>query len=159
MFCQCCQTKEYDYNDKKNSVFSTRCLTILRHIFENGEIRRLRPPRTPRSNQCKDGQQMQRGLFSYYSVDFFQKERDQSTAIKCFHCPLKLLQHLKVSRKTRRIGLTAIDEIVPFEVETDASEVAIAATLNQAGYPVAFFSGCYKDLKSDILHSRKRHRR
>jgi hypothetical protein len=36
--------------------------------------------------------------------------------------------------------LTTIDEDVPFVVETDASHHAIAATLNQAGRPVAFFS-------------------
>ena len=36
--------------------------------------------------------------------------------------------------------VTAIDEHVPFEVETDALEVAIAATLNQNGRLVAFFS-------------------
>ena len=34
----------------------------------------------------------------------------------------------------------AVDESEPFEVQTDASEVAIAATLNQNGGPVAFFS-------------------
>ena len=36
--------------------------------------------------------------------------------------------------------VTAIDETIPFEVETDASKVTLAATLNQNGKPVAFFS-------------------
>ena len=36
--------------------------------------------------------------------------------------------------------MSVVDEEVPFEVETDASDLAIAATLNQNGCPVAFFS-------------------
>ena len=36
--------------------------------------------------------------------------------------------------------MTAIDEKLPFQIETDASDYAIAATLNQNGRPVAFFS-------------------
>ena len=34
----------------------------------------------------------------------------------------------------------AVDETASFQVETDASEFALAATLSQKGRPVAFFS-------------------
>ena len=47
--------------------------------------------------------------------------------------------------------MCAIDEHVPFEVETDASEFAIAATLNQKGHPVAFFSSTLQ--RSEIRHA------
>ena len=51
---------------------------------------------------------------------------------------LHAFQNLKVEIENAVVN--TIDETIPFEVETDASDFAIAATLNQAGKPVAFFS-------------------
>ena len=52
--------------------------------------------------------------------------------------------------------MTAIDENIPFKVEMDASEVAIAAALNQADVLLPSFQGLYRDLNSNIPLSRKR---
>ena len=47
--------------------------------------------------------------------------------------------------------VVAIDDNIPFEVDTDASDVALVATLNQNGQPVAFFSRTLQD--SELKHA------
>ena len=45
----------------------------------------------------------------------------------------------------------AADETQPFQVETDALEFPLSATLNQNGQPVAFFSRTLN--KSELKHA------
>jgi len=47
------------------------------------------------------------------------------------------------------VSLGVINEDDPFVVETDASDIAVSATLNQSGRPVAFFS---RSLNKRELH-------
>ena len=145
-FLEAANRKNITYNEEK-SVFSTTCLSILGYKIESGEIRpdpeRLRPlhelpvPHDVKSmNRCL-------GLFSYYSKWIPALSDRVKPLSGCKSFPLsqeavEAFESLKIL--IEKAVVTAIDENVPFEVETDASEVAIAATLNQNGRPVAFFS-------------------
>ena len=145
-FLEAAKLKNICYNDEK-SVFSTRRLPLLGYVIEEGNIcpdpERLRPlrdlpiPHDSKSlNRCM-------GLFSYYSqwIPEYSDRIKPITSCKSFPLSQKAIQAFQNLKKMVEEALVgAIDESVPFEVETDASEVALAATLNQNGKPVAFFS-------------------
>ena len=59
---------------------------------------------------------------------------------KIFHCFPEALSAFDLNKGIEESAVTAIDEDIPFEVETDALEVALASILNQAGCPVTFLS-------------------
>ena len=146
LFLAAAKRRNMTYNDEK-SVFSTRCLAILSCVVEEGEIRpdpeRLRPlqeltvPNSIKSlNRCK-------GLFSYYSqwIPGFSDRMTPINSCKTFPLSAYAIAAFESLKKSiEESVVTAVDEELPFEVDTHASEVAIAATLNQAGRPVAFIS-------------------
>ncbi len=77
------------------------------------------------------------GFFSYYSpwIQQYSEEIRPLTTTFISREAQNTFENLK-----KESVVCAIDEGIPFAVETDASDYTIAATLNQNGRPVAFFS-------------------
>eukprot|EP00794_Sanderia_malayensis_P013431 gene13431-14811_t len=146
LFQEAARKANLKFNDRK-SVISTRRLPLLGYVIENGCIspdpERLRPllelplPHNSKSlNRCM-------GLFSYYSqwVPNFSDRIKPLTSCKSFPLSSEAQQAFEdLKNIIAKAAVSAIDEGIPFEVETDASDVAIAAALNQRGRPVALFS-------------------
>ena len=157
LFQEAAQRANLKFNDGK-SVFSTQRLPLLGYVIENGCIspdpERLRPlPELPLPQNSKSLNRCL-GLFSYYSqwVPNFSDRIKPITSCKSFPLSSEAEQAFEDLKSIiAKAAVSAIDESVPFEVETDASDVAIAATLNQKGRPVAFFSRTLQG--SELKHS------
>uniref|UniRef100_A0A5S6R0U3 Reverse transcriptase domain-containing protein n=1 Tax=Trichuris muris TaxID=70415 RepID=A0A5S6R0U3_TRIMR len=108
------------FNPDKSSFSNTK-LRFLGYEVENGEIRpdpsRLQPLQDLPMPWDKKSLQRTLGLFAYYSQWIFNYSHK-----KAFH---------QLKADVASSAVHAIDESLPFELETDASEVAIAAVLNQ----------------------------
>lgn len=144
-------------NDSK-CVFNTTKLHVLGSVVENGEIRpdpkrlaplmELQPP--------TDAKSLKRilGFFSYYSkwIKDFSMKISSLVKVKSFPLTQKEVDSfIKLKNEVASSVVCAIDEDKPFTVECDASNTAIAATLNQAGRPVAFFSRTLRG--SELKHA------
>ena len=146
--------KFYDVATKYNitlnhekSVISTSSITLLGYTIKDNTISpdydRLKPllemppPLNPKS------QKRVIGMFSYYSK-FIQNFSDKILPLnnnKEFPLPPSALHSFqKLKSDLKDATLITVDLEKEFEVETDASHFCIAATLNQGGRPVAFFS-------------------
>ena len=143
------------FNDQK-CTYSTTSIKLLGYEVNNGEIRPdpdcHQPLRDIPVPQNLSAQKKVMGLFAYYSkwIRGFSgkiKPLASNTSFPMPQSALNAFQQLK--KEIEECVVCAIDESLPFSIETDASELAIAATLNQGGRPVAFFS---RSLQKSELH-------
>ena len=145
-FLDAAKRKNVTYNEEE-CVFSVRKLHILGSVVENGEIKpdpeRLRPLRElPMPHDPKSLKRIV-GLFAYYSKWIPNFSDKVAPLVRNTKFPLdeackSAFEKLKID--IEQSVVVAIDENSPFEVEVDASDIAIAGVLNQNGRPVAFFS-------------------
>ena len=138
------------YNESK-CVFSTRRLAILGSVIENGNVmpdpERLRPLQelSPPHNMKSLKRIM--GFFAYYSrwIKNFADKIKFLKNVSVFPLSREALDSFqKLKTEVAESALGTIDESDMFTVETDASDEAMGATLNQKGRPVAFFSRPFK---------------
>ena len=83
------------------------------------------------------------GMFSYYAqwIPKYSDKTKPLVSAKKFPLTDEAVKAFEDLRKTlTEITLGVIDESKPFTIETDASETAISASLNQKNKPVALFS-------------------
>ena len=145
-FLNAASSHNITFNDSK-TVVSTNKLDLLGYTICDGKIlpdeERVKPLKA--LSIPKDSKALKRalGMFSYYStwIPQFSDKIHPLTNIKDFPLSEQACKAFKILKESlTKATLGAIDENSSFTVETDASNVAISASLNQNGRPVAFMS-------------------
>ena len=134
------------FNESK-SIISTDKVKLLGYEVKKGEIKpdpdRLQPLKDMSPPTNLKAQERIVGMFAYYS-QWIRNFSDKAYPLihnTTFPLPSEVKTSFdELKKELEDALLITIDPLVPLVVETDASDVAIAATLNQNGRPVAFFS-------------------
>ena len=140
--------KHYNLTLNENKcVYSVSTIRLLGYCISDGEIKpdpeRLEPLRSLPLPQDTKALRRAVSMFSYYSqwIPRFSEKIRPLTGATSFPLGTDAQEaFVKMKEEVEKSVVQSIDETVPFVVETDASDVALAATLTQAGRPVAFFS-------------------
>ena len=134
------------FNHAKTVEFCTK-LAVLGYIIEHLSVQpdpeRLKPLMDLPSPMDLPSLRRITGMFSYYSkwIRNYSKKIRPLIRNTTFPLPTEVEQTFQdLKKEIASAALTSPDPNVPFVVETDASDYAIGATLNQNGRPVAFFS-------------------
>ena len=133
--------------NKQKSVICVQEIDILGYRVSKRTIK----PDPDRLQALKDmplptslkSQQRIVGVFSYYAqwIPKFSDKIIAMTRNTIFPVPEEVKKTFdSLKKELENALLVTIDPYLPLIVETDASDVAISATLNQDGRPVAFFS-------------------
>ena len=137
--------KDHFTFNKDKCQYNCTQIQLLGHLVGNGVIK-LDPERIAALNDLPaptTKKELQRilGLFSYYSKWVPNYSAIIRPLVHADSFPLsEAASHAfcLIKNKLGSATLQPIDEDIPFTVETDASDFAIAATLNQNNKPVAF---------------------
>ena len=128
------------------TLLNSKTLDILGYRIENGNI-------LPDPNRVQalldlpvpsDIKALKRavGMFAYYSKYIPRFSDRISPLLKVSNFPLSKAEKDAFSELKNTLATAAlghIDENLPFVLETDASNIAVSATLHQDGRPVSFF--------------------
>ena len=152
-----CKRDNLQLNNSK-SVFSVSTICLLGYQVSFNEIRpdpaRLQPLRDIPPPENMKLQKKTVGLFAYYSkwIPNFSEKIKPLSSNTTFPLPQSAIEAFNLLKREIESSVVAgIDESKAFVIETDASDFAIAATLNQEGRPVAFFSRGLN--RSELNHS------
>ena len=145
-FMSAAKASNLTINDQK-CVFSVSEISLLGHLISHNKIRpdpcHLKPLMDMPAPGDSKSLKRCLGMFAYYSkwIPSFSDKMKPLNQICKFPLEGIQLQALKqLKSDLLRACLHCIHEDEPFEVECDASEVAIAGILSQRGRPVAFMS-------------------
>jgi len=133
--------------NNSKSISSVTEVSILGYRVGYGVMKtdpeRLKPLHELPPPTSKKALQRAMGLFAYYAkwIPCFSDKIPSLKAVTTFPLDERCLNGFQLLKRCIGNGaLQPVDKTQPFVVECDAFEVAISATLNQGGRPVAFMS-------------------